>query len=103
MRRVRFLHAARMIMTPAMLRAVVFLASVVSTIAVVSVSSVIDNMSRLDARAYGPYIVGAFMHTGSWVKAFIVVALAVGVWLTIDIVRNVRYAGAALRRSFRSA
>jgi hypothetical protein len=91
MRRVRFIHGLRMLMSPAMIRAVVFLASVISTIAVVSVPHVIANMSHLAIQAYAPYLANAYLHTTFAVQTGVILALAAGVWLVRDIVRNLRY------------
>lgn len=97
MRRVRFIHAGRQLFTPAMVKAVVFLASVIATISLVSIQHVLENMSRLDMRAYAPYIAQAFMHTNLAVQSFILLAVAAVAWLSGDIVRNFRQSRAALR------
>jgi heme exporter protein D len=92
MLRVRFIHGVRVLMSPAMVRAGVFLASVIATIALVSVPHVIENMSHLGVGSYAPYIWSAYAHTDLAVQAMILVALAAGAWFVRDIVRNVSLA-----------
>jgi hypothetical protein len=91
MSRVRFIHGLRILMSPGMIRAVVFLASVVSTIFLVSIPHVVSNMSHLAVQAYGPYLANAYLHTTFAVQVGVVLALAAGAWLVGDIFRNIRY------------
>lgn len=99
MRRVRFIHGVRMLMSPGMIRAAVFLASVVATIALVSVPHVISNMSHLAVNAYAAYLADAYVHTSLGVQVALVLASAAALWFVADIVRNARYS----RMVFRSA
>jgi len=91
MRRVRFIHGLRMLMSPAMIKASVFLVSVVSTILLVSIPQIVANMSHLAIEAYAPYLADAYLHTNFAVQAGVVLALAAGVWLVGDMIRNMRY------------
>ena len=92
MRRVRFIHGLRILMSPGMIRAVVFLASVISTIVLVSVPQVVANMSHLAVQAYAPYLADAYLHTTFAVQAGVVLALAAAVWFIGDMIRNMRHA-----------
>jgi len=92
MRRVRFIHTLRILLSPAMVKSVVLLASIVATILLVSIPHCIANMSHLSGlMAYSSYIAGAYVHTNFVVQAVIVLAFAAGAWLAGDIARNLSY------------
>ncbi len=86
MRRVRFIHTMRCLLTPGMIKGLVFLASCVSVLFLVSIVHVMENMSHLpNVMAYAPYIFGAYLQTSFTVQSIIVLALAAGAWLVRDI------------------
>lgn len=97
MRRVRFIHGLRVLMSPSMIRAAVFLASLVSTIFLVSIPHVLSNMSHLAVRAYAAYLADAYTHTSLSVQVAVVLAAAAALWFVGDIARNVRYGRTVLR------
>lgn len=90
MRRVRFIHGLRMLMSPSMIRAVILLVSIASSALLVSIPHVLNNMSHLAVHAYAPYLANAYLHTSFAVQSIIVLALAAGLWLAGDIFRNIR-------------
>ncbi len=92
MRRVHFIHGMRLLLSPAIVKSVVLLASIVSTIFLVSIPHCIANLSHLSSvMAYPSYIANAYMNTNFAVQSVMVLALAAGLWLTGDIVRNFRH------------
>lgn len=96
MRRVRFIHLGRYLLSPGMIKAMVFLASCVSALLMVSISSVIENMSRLPHfSAYFSYILDSYMKTTWSVQTVVVLALLLGTWLARDIIH-----GWSMQRSF---
>lgn len=97
MRRVHFIHGLRVLMSPGMIRASVFLASLVATIFLVSIPHCLTNMSHLSAAAYIPYVAQAYLQTSFVVQAVLLLATAAGAWFVVDIVRNVRYSRMVMR------
>lgn len=95
MRRVRFIHGARLLLSPVMIRAGVLLVSIGSTAALVSVPHVLANMSHLAVNAYGAYLAYAYLHTSLAVQSVVLLALAAGAWFVADMIRNIRFARVA--------
>ena len=86
MRRVRLIHTMRFLLTPGMIKGLVFLASCVSVLFLVSIASVLENMSHLShVAAYAPYIFNAYIQTSWSVELVIILALLAGAWLARDI------------------
>jgi hypothetical protein len=101
MRRVRFIHGLRLLLSPSMIRAIVLLVSIGSTAALVSVPHVLANMSHLAVNAYASYLAHAYIHTSMAVQAVVMLALAAGSWFVADMIKNVRFA--RNRSGFRQA
>ncbi len=89
MRRVRFIHATKLLLSPKMIKALVFLASSASFLFMVSIVHVIENMSRLPSVfAYADYFLASYLKTSFAVQAAVLLALAAGVWLVRDIIHG---------------
>ena len=91
MRRVRFIHGMRLLLSPTMIRAVVLLVSIGSTAVLVSIPHVLANMSHIAVNAYAAYLADAYVHTSLAVQSVVALALAAGTWFVTDIVRNIRF------------
>ncbi|MCX6716092.1 MAG: hypothetical protein NT077_03700 [Candidatus Taylorbacteria bacterium] len=101
MRRVRFIHTMHYLLTPSIIKGIVFLASLVSVLFLVSVVSIIDNMSHLpNVMAYFPYIFGAYLQTSFDVQSIIVLAIAALAWLAYDMVSRISNYGWSVQRIF---
>lgn len=91
MRRVRFIHLGRYLLSPGMIKAMVFLASCVSALLMVSISSIIENMSHLPHfSAYFSYVLDSYMKTSWSVQSVMGLALVIGLWLVRDIAINLK-------------
>lgn len=87
MQRVRFIHTGRSMLTPGIVKAIVFVASVTSVLFMVSISQIAANMSHLgNFFEYVTYVFQAYTHTSLVVQSIVVLALAAGIWLVRDII-----------------
>ncbi len=92
MRRVRAVYWMRRVFNFETLKGAVFALSCLSVIYLVSVPNVIANMSRLsDLWEDVRYLTSAFMHTSVAVEAALLAGLATGLWLAVDIVKNLTF------------
>ncbi len=92
MRRVSFIHAGRIFLSPGMIKAIVFFASCVSMLLIVSVTHVLENMSHLPhLMAYFSYVSDAYLHTSWSVQSVVALAVVAGLWLVGDIARNLKF------------
>lgn len=91
MRRVHAVHFMRRVFNPVTVKGAVVAVSLVALFFTVSIPDVIGNMSRLSITEEVGYFLQAYTHTSFIVESAIVLAAAVGIWLVLDIVNNVRH------------
>lgn len=95
--RVRSIYTMRRVFHSITLKAVIIVACSASMFLLVSVPHVVANMSRLPGLFNeADYLLASFMHTSRLVEGAVILSIASGVWLVLDIVRNVRYSRLAM-------
>ena len=91
MSRVRFVYLGRALLSPKMIKAIVFLASVISCLVMVSIVSVVKNMAQLSFWDYFSYVSNSYVHTSLNVQSALLLGLCLGAWLLWDFVGNFRH------------